>query len=82
MTPDALCWNPILERLAKAMHDAQTVYDPLMADEWDDVPNDGIEHEAWLQSAAAVVREMQAIMDEHALPRGEGGQRRSRDDLG
>ena len=65
MTPDALCWNPILERLAKAMHNA------FMADEWDDLPTDGIEHAAWIQSAAAVVREMQAIMDEHAAPPGD-----------
>ena len=51
-------WTTSLPRIAKAAHNA------LMADEWDDLPPDGIDRAGWLQVAAAVVNEMQAMMDE------------------
>ncbi len=51
-------WNTALPRIAKAAHNAH------MADEWDDLPPDGIERAMWLQVAAAVVNEMQEMMDE------------------
>ncbi len=51
-------WTTALPRLAKAAHNAH------MAGEWNDLPPDGIERAAWLQVAAAVVNEMQAMMDE------------------
>ena len=51
-------WNAILPRLACVAHNAH------MADEWDDLPEDGIERAIWLQVAAAMVNEMQAILDE------------------
>ena len=53
-------WATALPRIARAAHNAH------MADEWDDLPENGIERAAWLQVAAAVVNEMQAMMDERA----------------
>ena len=50
-------WNTALPRIAKAAHNAH------MADEWDDLPPDGIERAIWMQVAAAVVNEMQALAD-------------------
>ena len=51
-------WEVLLSRLARVAHNAY------MADDWDDLPADGIERAIWLQTVAAVVNEMQAIMDE------------------
>jgi len=51
-------WTVILERLAKEMHNSH------MADNWDDLPLDGIERAIWLQTAGVAVKEMQSIMDE------------------
>ena len=58
-------WAPIIERLARVMHNAH------MADDWDDLPVDGIERVMWRETACAAVNEMQAIMDEwHIQERG------------
>lgn len=51
-------WNIVLERIARAAHNAH------MADEWDDLPEDGIERAIWRQTAIKVVQEFQAMMDE------------------
>ncbi len=51
-------WNVLLPRLARVAHNAH------MADEWDDLPADGIERAIWLQTVAAVVNDLQAIMNE------------------
>jgi hypothetical protein len=61
-----MTWEEALPRIAKTAHNAFRRHEELrrMADEWDDLPADGIERSAWLQVAAAVVNEMQAMMDE------------------
>ena len=51
-------WDAALERIAKAAHNAH------MADEWNELPSHGIERAVWIQVAAAVVKEIQAMMDE------------------
>lgn len=57
-TRQAPNWDTALERIAKVTHNAH------MADEWDELPPHGIERAIWIQVAAAVVKEIQIMMDE------------------
>ncbi len=53
-------WTTVHERIAKAAHNA------FMADEWDELPEGGIERAAWAQVAVAVVDEVQTMLNERA----------------
>ncbi len=55
MKPD---WNTLIPRLAKIAHNSQ------FEDEWDDLPENGIERAIWQQTVTAVVNEIRIIMDE------------------
>jgi len=51
-------WNVAIERIARTAHNN------FMADDFDDLPEDGIERAIWMQVGRAVVIEMQTMMDE------------------
>lgn len=55
-------WSVVIERLAKMMHNTH------MADEWDDLPPNGIERAAWVRTASAMVGEMQSIINDWKAP--------------
>jgi hypothetical protein len=50
-------WEYTLDRIACAAHNA------LMAEEWDDLPVNGIERVSWRSVAVAVVKEMEEMID-------------------
>ncbi len=68
-------WAVILPRLARAAYNAH------MAEEWDDLSRDSIERTVWLQTIAAVVNEMQMIMDETLIDWTAAARRKILDEL-